>query len=73
MKEIEPFSEKPKDPDVALAVLNGVFVWNVTNDKNETKPRISNSYKNFILFSVLILHLNEIFFVKFGSKVLLLR
>jgi hypothetical protein len=42
MKEMEPFSEKPKVPDVALAVFKGVFAWDVNNDKNETKPPISN-------------------------------
>ena len=37
MEEIKPFSEKPIDRSIALAIYNGTFVWHTTAKKTKAK------------------------------------
>jgi ATP-binding cassette subfamily C (CFTR/MRP) protein 5 len=37
MEEIKPFSEKPIDRSIALAIYNGMFVWHTTVKKIKAK------------------------------------
>ena len=39
MEEMKPFAEKPADRTIALAIYNGVFIWQVATKIRAKRPR----------------------------------
>jgi hypothetical protein len=54
MEEIQPFSEKPIDRSIALAIYNGTFVWHTAAKKAKANKMSLYEIRNFLCFTLLL-------------------
>lgn len=60
MEEIQPFSEKPIDRSIALAIYNGTFVWHTAAKKAKANKMSLYEFRNFSIL-LLLFHLLSLF------------
>jgi ATP-binding cassette subfamily C (CFTR/MRP) protein 5 len=71
MEEIQPFSEKPIDRSIALAIYNGTFVWHTAAKKAKANKMSLYEFRNFSIL-LLLFHLLSLLSIQLGSYLLLL-
>lgn len=66
MEEIQPFSEKPIDRSIALAIYNGTFVWHTAAAKAKANKMSLYEFRNFSILLLLFHLLLSLFLYSVG-------